>query len=129
AQALARLLGDGQRLRNMADVLHEQELPKVLDQLGDEATDVLTLLRELLDLDERAGSVVVDDRVAEAEERVLLDAAGELEHVLHGDRAARRRRELVEGRDGVAVRAVGSACDQGERRIGRVDLLPLANTP
>ena len=31
-QALARLLGDGQRLGNVADVLDEQQLAEVLDQ-------------------------------------------------------------------------------------------------
>ena len=127
AQALAGLLGDGERFRHMADVLHEQELPEVLDQLRDEPADVLSLLGELLDLDEGAGGVVIDDRVAEAEERVLLDAADELEHVLDRDRATRRGRELVEGRDAVAERAVGAARDQGERGVGRVDALSFAH--
>ena len=121
AEALARLLGDGQRLRNVADVLHEQELAEMLDQLGDEPADVLALLGELLDLDERAGRVAVDDRVAEAEERVLLDPADELEHVLDRDRAAGRGGELVERRDGVAERAVRAARDQRQRGVGRVD--------
>ena len=110
-----------QRLRDVADVLDEQELAEVLDQLGDEPTEVLTLLGELLDLDERAGGVAVDDRVAEAEERVLLDPADELEHVLHGDRLAGRGGELVERRDRVAERAVGAARDQREGGVGRVD--------
>ena len=34
AQPLAGLLGDGQRLGHVADVLHEQELAEVLDQLA-----------------------------------------------------------------------------------------------
>ena len=117
AEALARLLGDGQRLRHVADVLHEQELAEMLDQVDDEPADVLSLLGELLDLDEGAGGVAVDDRVAEPEERVLLDPADELEHVLHGDRAAGRGGELVERRDRVAERAVRAARDQRERRV------------
>ena len=37
--------------------------------------------------------------------------------------------ELVERRDGVAERAVRAARDQRERRVGRVDLLALADAP
>ena len=127
AEALARLLGDGQRLGHVADVLHEQQLAEMLDQLDDEPADVLSLLGELLDLDECARRVVIDDRVAEPEERVLLDPADELEHVLHRDRAPGRRRELVERRDRVAERAVRAAGDQRERRVGRIDPLALAD--
>ena len=127
AQPLARVLGDGQRLRDVTDVLHEQELPQMLDQVDDEPADVLALLGELLDLHERAGGVAVDDRVAEAEERVLLDAADELQHVLNGDRAAGGRGELIERRDGVAERAVRTAGDQCESRVRRVDLLAVAD--
>ena len=112
---------------NVTDVLDEQQLAEVLDQIVDEPADVLALLGELLDLDEGAGGVAVDDRVAEPEERVLLDPADELEHVLDGDRAAGGRGELVEGRDGVAERAVRAARDQRERSVGRVDALAVAD--
>ena len=128
-EPLARLLGHRERLGDVADVLHEEELAEVLDQLGHEATDVVPLLRELFDLDERACSVTVDDRVAQSEERVLLDPADELQHVLHGDRLARRGGKLVEGRDSVAEGAVRGAGDEGECRVGRVDALALAHAP
>ena len=128
-EPLARLLRDGQGFGHVPDVLHEQKLAEVLDQLRHEPAHVLALLGELLDLDEGAGGVAVDDRVAEAEEGVLLDPAHELEHVLHGDRAAGCGGQLVERGDGVAERAVRAAGDQGERRVGCVDALALAHAP
>ena len=69
----------------------------------DESADVLALLGQLLDVGERPGGVAVDDEVAEAEERLLLDRAEELEHRLHGHRALRRGDQLVERRDGIPV--------------------------
>ena len=127
AESFARLLGDGQRVRHVADVLHEQELAEMIDQVDDEPADVLALLGELLDLDERARGVAIDDRVAEAEERVLLDPADELEHILHRDRAAGGRGELVERRDGVSERAVRAARDERQGGVRGVDLLALAD--
>ena len=46
-------------------MVDEQQVAEVLKEVGDEPTEVLALLRELLDEDERAGGVVVDDHVAE----------------------------------------------------------------
>ena len=40
-----------------------------------------------------------------------------------------RRGELVEGRDRVAERAVGTACDQRERRVLRLDSLAVGDAP
>ena len=59
----------------MANVLNEQQMAEVAEQVVDELAEILALLGELLDLDERTGGVSVDDRVAEPEERVLLDCA------------------------------------------------------
>ena len=127
AQELLRLLGDRERLGHVAHVLDEQEVPQVLEQVGHEAAEVLPLLGELLDEDERAGRVAVDDHVAEPEQRVLLDRADELEDGLRVDRAVRRRRELVERRDRVAERAARAARDQRERRVRRLDALAVGD--
>jgi hypothetical protein len=59
----------------VAHVLDEQQVAQVLEQVGDEPAEILALLGELLQEDERTRRVAVDDRVAEAEERVLLDRA------------------------------------------------------
>ena len=93
AQPLARLLGHRQRLGHLAHVLHEQQMPQVLEQIGDEPAEVLPLLGQLLDERERAGRVAVDDEVEQPEQRFLLDGAEPLQHRLHGDRplASRRR--------------------------------------
>ncbi len=123
AQPLARLVGDGQRVGHVAHVLHEQQVAQVLEQVGDEPAEVLALLGELLEEDERARGVAVDDRVAEAEERVLLDGAEQLQHRLDVDRVPGRGGELVERRDGVAERAARAARDQRERGVGHLDLL------
>ena len=61
AQPLARLLGDRQRVGHLAHVLDEQQVAEVLEQVGDEPAEILALLGELLDEDERAGGVAVDD--------------------------------------------------------------------
>ena len=90
----------------------------------DEAAEILPLLGELLDEDERAGRVAVDDHVAEPQQRLLVDGADELQHGLRVDRVVRRRRELVERRDRVAERAARAARDERERRVLRLD--PLA---
>ena len=91
----------------------------MLEQVGDEPAEVLTLLRELLQERERTGGVAVDDRVTEAEERVLLDGAEKLQHGLDVDLVPGRRCELVERRDRVSKRAAAAACDQRERTVGR----------
>ena len=83
-------------------MLDEHQVPQVLEQVCDEAAEVLATLGELLEEDERARGVAVDDEVAEPEEHLLLDGAEQLQHVLHGHLPARRRRQLVERRDGVA---------------------------
>ena len=78
AQPLARLRGHGERVGHLAHVLDEQQVAQVLEQVGDEPRQVLALLGELLDEREQAGGVAVDDQVAEAEERLLLDGAEQL---------------------------------------------------
>ena len=127
AKPFARLLREGQRLRDVTDVLDEQELPEVLEQLLRELAQVLPALGELLDEHERARDVAVDDRVAEPEEHVLLDRGAELEHVLYRDRLRRRGGQLVEHRDRVPVRPVGTARDERERGVGGVDALAVAD--
>ena len=71
----------------------------------------------------RPAGVAVDDQVADAEERLLLDGAEQLEDALDRDRAARGGGELVERRDGVAEASAGAPRYERERRVGRVDLL------
>ena len=90
AQALLHLLGDRQRLGDVAHVLDEEQVPQVLEEVGDDAPEILALLCKLLEEEERAGRVVVDDRVAEPQERLLVDCADELEHRLRVDRVVRR---------------------------------------
>ena len=129
AEPFAGLLGDRQRVGHVAEVLDEEQMAEMLEEVVDEAPEVLPLLGQLLDEEQRPRGVAVDDRVAEAEERVLLDRTDELEHRLDRDLLVRRRGELVERRDGVAERAARAACDQGEGGVGRVDLLALAHAP
>ena len=86
----------------MAHVLHEQQVPQVLEEVDHDPTEILTLLGELLQEEERAGRVAVDHRVAEPQERLLVDRSDELEHGLRVDRVVRSGGELVEGGDGVA---------------------------
>ncbi len=129
AQPLARLLGHRQRLRHLAGVLDEHQVPQVLEQVEDEPAEVLPLLGELLEEDERTGGVAVDDEVAEAEQHLLLDRAEQLQHVLHRDRAAGRRGELVERRDGVAERPARRARDERERRVRHVHALAVCHPP
>ena len=102
AKALLRLLGDRKRLGDVAHVLHEQQVPQVLQEVDHDATEVLSLLGELLEEEERARRVAVDDCVAEPQERLLVDGSDELENRLGVDRVVRRGGELVEGGDGVA---------------------------
>ena len=83
AQALARLLGHRQRLGHLAHVLDEHQVAQVLEQVADDARQVLALLGELLEQHERAGGVAVDDEVAEPEEHLVLDRAEQRQHVLH----------------------------------------------
>ena len=71
----ARLVRQRERVRNLVHVLHEQQCSEVLEQIEDEPTEVLTLRGELLDNGERARGVPVDDEVAEAKERLLLDGS------------------------------------------------------
>ena len=124
AQPLPRLLGHRQRVGHLAHVLDEEQVPQVLEEVGDEAAEILPLLGELLDERERAGGVAVDDEVADPEERLLLDGSEQLEDRLDAHLPLGRRGELVERRDGVAERAARAAGDQCERLVGRLD--PLA---
>ena len=66
---------------------------------------------------------MVDDEVADPEERFLLDRAEQLEHGGHGHLPVGRRGDLVERRDGVPEAAARVAGDERERGLGRVDAL------
>ena len=79
AQAVARLGVTGSESGHLAQVLDEQQVAKMLEQVGDEAREILALVGELLDEGEQAGGVLVHDEVAEAEQRLFLDGAEELE--------------------------------------------------
>ena len=127
AKALPCLLGDRQRIGNLAHVVDEQQVPQVLEQLGHEPPEILALLGELLDEGERTRRVAVDDEVAEPEERLLLDRSEQLHDRLHRDLALGRRGQLVERRDGVAEAAASRAGDEGERRLGRLDAFALCD--
>ena len=118
AQQLPRLLGHGQRLRDVPHVLDEQEMPQVLEEIGDEAAEILAALGELVHEQQRSGRVAVDDHVAEPQERLLLDGADELEDCLRIDRVVRRRCELVERRDGVPERPTRAPSDKRQRGVG-----------
>ena len=72
---------------------------------------------------------LVDDEVAEPEERLLLDRAEQLQDVLNRDLPLGRGGELVERRLGVAVRAARAARDQRERLVRHVDLLGVGDQP
>ena len=75
AKPFARFVGDGQRIGDLAHVLDEEQVAQVLEQIGDEAREILPLLGKLLDEDERTRGVAVDDGIADAEERLLFDGA------------------------------------------------------
>src|SRR5581483_8791957 len=53
AQALARLFGHGQRVGDFVHVLHEQQMAQMLEQVGDEAAEVLPVRRQLLEEEQR----------------------------------------------------------------------------
>ena len=127
AQPIARLLGERQRVGHVAHVLHQQQLAEMLEELPRQLSEILTPLGDLLDQDERARDVAIDDRVAEPEQRVLLDRRAELEDVLDGDLPLRRGGQLVERRDRVAERSAGAARDEREGRVGCVDAFALAD--
>ena len=100
---------------------------QVLEQVVDDTAEILSLLRELLEEEERSGRVAVDDHVAEPQQRLLVDRADELEDGLRVDRVVRRRGELVERRDRVAERAARGARDERESRVLRLDPLALCD--
>ena len=129
AQELLRVVRDGQRLGDVAHVLHEEQVPQVLEQVGDEPPEVLAALGELVEEEQRSRCVVVDHHVAETEEGLLVDRADELEHGLRVDGVVRRGGELVEGRDRVAEGAACGARDEGERRVLRLDAFAVGHSP
>src|SRR5215212_3435875 len=61
AQTFTRLLGYGERVRHLAHVLDEHQVTEVLEQINDEAAEILPLLGELFEERERSGGVTVDD--------------------------------------------------------------------
>ena len=78
AQTLAGLVGERQRVGHVTDVLDQQQLAQMLQELLGQLAEILPPLGQLLDEDERAGNVAIDDRVAQPEEHVLLDCRPEL---------------------------------------------------
>src|ERR671936_2896374 len=97
----------------------------MLEEIRHEPREILSLLRELLDEVQEPGGIAVDDQVAGPEERFLLDGAEELEHGLDGDLSVRRGGQLVERGESRTKAPPGASRDQGERRVRRVDLLPV----
>ena len=126
AEELLRLLGDRQRVGDVAHVLHEQQMAEVLEEVGDEPAEILSLLRELLDEEQRAGRVPVDDHVAEPEQRLLVDRADELQaptarrssstSTPRAGRASRRRRGTSRARRARSARAPSPAPGSPRRR-------------
>ena len=129
AQPLARLLGHRQRIGHLAHVLDEHHVAEVLEQVDHQTAEILPLLGELLEGRERARRVSIDDQIAEPEERFLLDRAEQLQHGLHADVVLRRRRELVERRNGVAERAARAARHERERLVRHLDALAVGHAP
>ena len=129
AQPLARFRGDRERVGHLAHVLDEQQVAQVLEQVVDEPRQVLALVGELLDEREQAGRVLVDDQVAEPEERLLVDGAEQLQDGLDRHLAVGRRGELVERRDRVAEAPARAARDEREGGVGRLDLLAVGHLP
>src|SRR5205807_3304457 len=72
AQPLASLLARRGGLGHVAEMLSEHEPAQVLDHVDDEPAEVMSALRQLLDVGQGACRVAVDHEVAEAEERLLL---------------------------------------------------------
>ena len=99
----------------------------MLEQVVDQPSQVLALVGELFDEREQAGRVLVDDQVAEPEERLLVDCAEQLQHGLDGHLAVRCRGELVERRDRVAEAPARAPRDQREGGVGRLDLLAVGD--
>ena len=128
AEELFRLLRHGQRVGDVPHVLHQQQVAKMLEQVRDEPAEILALLGEVLDEEQRAGRIAVDDHVAQPKQRLLVDRADELEHRLGVDRARGRGRELVERRHGIAERAACSARDERERGVLCLDPLAVGDT-
>ena len=110
-------------------MLDEKQVTQVLEQVGHEPAEVLALLGEVLEELQRAGRVLVDHEVAEPEQRLLLDGAEELENGLDRDLVAGGRRQLVECRLRVAIRASSASRDQCERGVGRLDALGVGDAP
>ena len=127
AQAVARLRSHREGVGHLAHVLDEEQVTQVLEQVVDEPREVLSLVGELLDEGKEAGRVAVDDQVAEAEERLLVDRPEKLEDGLDGDLAVGRGRKLVERRDRVAEAPTCAAGDQRERGVRGLDLLSVGD--
>ena len=108
-------------------MLDEHEVAQVLEQVGDEAAHVVSLVGELLHEGQEAGRVPVDDEVEQAEEGIVVDRAEQLEHRGDGHVACRRRGQLVERRDRVAEAAAGAAGDERQGGIGRLDALAVGD--
>ncbi len=100
----------------------------MLEQVGDEAVEILPLLGELLDELEQARRVSIDDQVAETKQRVLLDGAEELQDILDDDRPFGRGGELIERRDGIAEAPACAARDDRQRGVGHVHPLAVGDS-
>ena len=111
----------------MAHVLYQQQLAEMLEELPRQLSEILTPLGDLLDQDEGARDVAIDDRVAEPKKRVLLDRRTELEDVLDGDLPSVAADSWSKRRDRVAERSAGAPCDEREGRVGCVDAFALAD--
>ena len=75
AQALARLLGDGQRLGHLVHVLDEQQVTQVLEQVGDEPAEILPCSESSSRKTSAPAVSPSTISVAQAEQHLLLDGA------------------------------------------------------
>src|SRR4029078_6337000 len=97
------------------------------ENLPRQLSEILAPLGDLLDQDEGARDVAIDDRVAEPKGGVLLHRRAELEDVLAGDLPLRCGGQLVERRDRVAERSAGAPRDEREGRVGCIYPLALGD--
>ena len=104
-------LGDFEELQVALRDLEDEQVAEVVEQVGDEAAEVLAALREVVQLTERGVHLAREHGAGEREQLCACGEAEHREHVGLGDFIAAKANELIERGLGIAHAAVRAARD------------------
>ena len=122
-EAIGVLGRDRERLGDLAERLHDEQVAQVRRQVAHELREVAARVRQPLHRQQRGARVALGDRLGRVEDQLGVRHAEDVADVVELDVLAAVGDELLERAERVAEAAGRRAGDHVDRRLGDLDLL------